>query len=243
MRRSLRLLGFTLTASFILVMLATVAALATEPGFLPLKALVGPITMTGLGTLVTRIGGAAGQISCLQVHLENGALGSSGQTHVNLGTARLSFLKCTLEKEKSKIACRSENTKGEKDPIETILVTVDLHLLDVLTAANVLEPGIAVIPLEPAGTVGTLKVLCGVGLVEVRGFPKGLVLVSSLTEEVTSGTLDFLTTGEKCDLSDELCKLYEKEDPFEVKFGKAFEAGSEEATIPFSLSEMVLVDD
>ena len=37
-------------------------------------------------------------------------------------------------------ACRSENNKGEKDPVETILALLDLHLSSEETAGKVLQP-------------------------------------------------------------------------------------------------------
>ncbi len=244
--RQLRLLMLFFSAAFALGGLAAATASATEPGFLTLGgvALAEPIQLTGLGKEVITFSSAAGiSIKCAEVHIEKGELGEKGQTHINLGKATLNFLKCEQDREKVKTSCRSENTKGEKDPAGTILVAVDFHLVDLLVETK-LEPGIAIILLEPAGTAfGTIKVVCGVGIVELRGVAKGLVIVSSLTEDVTTGSLHFLPGADKCDTSDALCLKYETEHPFEIKFRKIFEAESMEALIPFTLSQMVLVDD
>ncbi len=243
--RQLRMLGLTLIALISLASLAAATATATEPGVLTLGgvALTEPITVTGLGKEVSTFSTAAGKIKCQEVHIEKGELGAAGQTHINLGKATLNFLKCKLLKGVSESACRSENTKGEKDPVETILVAVDIHLVDLLVETK-LEAGIAVILLEPAGTAfGTIKINCGAVIVLVRGVVNGLVVVSSLTEDITSGSFHFLPGADKCDSSDLLCTKYEKENPFEGSITGVFEKATEEALVPFTLSQMVLVDD
>ncbi len=217
--RQLRLLMLFFSAALALGGLAAATASATEPGFLTLEAkpLAAPITLTGLGKEVTVFSSAAGTFRCQEVHIEKAELGAAGQTHINLGKATLNFLKCKLGE---KIGCRTENTKGEKDPAETILEAVDFHLVDLLVETK-LEPGIAIILLEPAGTpFGTIKLVCGISIIELRGVLRGLVLVSSLTADITSGSLHFLPGADKCDTSDALCLKYEKENPFEIKFNK-----------------------
>ncbi len=237
--RQLRILGLTLIAVFSLAGLAAATASATEPGVLTLEAipLAAPITVTGLGTTVSVFTvPKVGEIKCEEVHIEKGELGEKGQTHINLGKATLNFLKCEQEKAKVKTSCHSETAKGEKDLAGLILVAVDIHLVDLLVETK-LEPGIAVILLEPAGTpFGTIKIVCGVGIVEVRGVVNGLVLVSSLTEDITTGSFHFLPGADKCDESDALCLKYEKDNPFEGKFAKVFEPATEEALVPFTLS-------
>jgi hypothetical protein len=41
---------------------------------------------------------------------------------------------------KEKVSCRSENAKGEKDPVETILVLLDLHIAAEKSTTGVLQP-------------------------------------------------------------------------------------------------------
>jgi hypothetical protein len=69
---------------------------------------------------------------------------------------------------KEKVACRSENAKGEKDPVEVILALLDLHMAAELTSASVLQP---LLLAKVLGTdlTETLTINCGVVKTTVKG--------------------------------------------------------------------------
>ena len=48
------------------------------------------------------------------------------------------------------VACRSENNKGEKEPVETVLTLLDLHIGAELTSGGVLQPVIFALVLGTA---------------------------------------------------------------------------------------------
>ncbi len=233
--RRLRLLGLALVAILAPGVIACASALAVEPGILFLAGEVAPVTYTASGGPIVYRPAGGGEIIC-QKEEEKGSLGTAGATHAILGTATIDYKECKQVKEKTEISCRSENTKGEKDPAGVFLATYDVHLIDVLTATGVLEPGIAYILLEVE------KLVCGLAIIEVKGVFKGLVLVASLVNDGTVATLDFVAAGEKCDSSDKLCEELNML-PAQIKVGKEFENVSLEGTLSVTFAKMVLFDD
>jgi len=245
--RRLRLLGLMLMAIFMLgaVAAGTASALEKEePGLLPLEKteFKVPVTLTGEGGVSTLTSGGS-SIVCQKVVIEKGELGAGEPKHITLGTGRLNFSECKFA---GGVACVSENTKGEKDLNEKILVTVDLHFVNMLQEIEKVKrlvPGVGIIILEPAGTIGSAKLNCGGVVIEVRGVVKGLILGVSLTADFTTGgSFHFLKVDDPCDTSDKLCEELAKK-PFEAKTKKVFEAAEEEALVPFTIGEMALLDD
>lgn len=241
--RQLRTCALALLAVFALGSLAAATASATEgnPGWLPLEALKETTKVTTTSA-ITVFKSAAGEISCPAVSTLNFNLGKAGDTHFTLSTdTDVHVTGCTTEK--GKIKCRSEGLKGEKDEPGVILFLVDFHLVDLLNGAK-LEPGVAWIILDmPNAVPGAAKIICGVLVIEVKGAAKGLVLVSSLSMDITSGTFHWSSVFDKCDANDKLCLELEEKEPFLCKFGAVYEPCTLEALIPFTLNQMTLVDD
>jgi hypothetical protein len=231
--KRVRLLGLALMAVFALGVAAAATASAA-PGILFLEKESAPVEFTGTsgaGELKT----PAGTIKCT-ANTDSGTIGTTGETHPNLGTATITFTGCKEKKVETLLACSSENAKGEKDAKETILLKGDLHVVELLNAKNELEAGVAVILLE------TLLLNCGGGKVEVRGAAFGLVL-ASLTADVTAATLDFVAAGETCDTSDTLCKEIKEKFPLEGNFSGKFEKAEEITEAKVTFNKMVLFDD
>jgi hypothetical protein len=242
--RQLRTLGLMLMAIFVLgAFAASVASAADEePGILPLstefaKPLTVKVTNEARPTkLSTKEGGAT--IECQKVQINEDELGKGELKHILLGVGLLWFKEC-------KFAGTQCNTPGDAEGV--ILVLVDFHFINVLKEKE-LEPGLGILILEKAGTIGSVKIECAAGttILEVKGFATGLLLeTNSLKGDTTTATADFFKAGEKCDTSDTLCEKLVKEFPFLAKLKKAFEKAEEETEkpVPIELSEMALVDD
>jgi hypothetical protein len=230
--RQLRLLGFTLMAVFALAAIAAATASAAEPGILPLATeFKVPVSVKGETKVASVLTSGTSTVICKELTLEKGELGKGEAKHITLGTATLKFTGCTS----SGLACQSLNAAGTKDPENTILAAVDVHFINVLKETT-LEPGIAAIILE------NVKFECGGVLIEVKGVAKGLIINASLTADITTGTLDFIAAGEKCDTSDTVCEELAKK-PYEAKTKKVFEAATQTAELPITLGEMALLDD
>jgi hypothetical protein len=204
---------------------ATAAASASaaieeqEAGFLPLETLKTAITFSGTGgTVIFNIGGEKSLVPCNSSKI-SGTLGAAGQTHVILGMATLTLAGC----KKEALAC---NTEGAEK--ETVVIPVDLHLLNVLSAEKRLQPGIALILLSNS----VWK--CGTAVLEFRGVAKGLITKVSLTAEVSVAGLSFVAAGETCD---------PLKDPSAKECKENFESASLEATSELTLSKAVLIDD
>jgi len=215
------------------------SAFAIEAGLLLLEKEAAPVTLSGSGGETTlAVGGT--RISCTATK-DTAELGTAGATHASKGTATMTLTGCKEIKGESKLACRSENAKGEKDPTETILVNGEVSAVNVLKEAT-LESGTAFV-IAPADGTFVARVRCGVGTVEVRGTAFGLTLVSSLTADVISATLDYLAAGEVCDSGDKVCEALKAEKPLEANFAGSFEKATIEGTCGETASKMALVDD
>jgi len=240
--RQLRLVSIIALAVLALGTTGAGTALATEgdPGWLPLEALKTPIEVT-TESASAQFKWAGGEIECGAFNTLHFELGAKSDTHVTLTIDTDVHVK---ECKSGMVGCRSENAKGEKDPVETTLVLIDFHLADLLNSGtHNLEPGIVAIVLNSNLELLPIKIACGVIAVEIRGAAKGLVLVSSLAAEITSGSFDFSSTFDKCDSTDKLCIELENQHPLQVKTNSEFEGATEQVTLPFKLSQMVLVDD
>lgn len=132
----------------------------------------------------------------------------------------------------TKVAC---NTEG--DAKETILVLNVKGGAVSLLNGKVLVPGVANILTE------NLKVKCGgVALIEVKGSTIGLFSVSSLSADVTEGTLKSGGEKDTCVEEKTLCEKLAKE-PLLVNFTGTFEKATTELEGVSKSSKMVLVND
>jgi hypothetical protein len=234
--RHLRMLGLMLLAALTLGVFAAATASATEPGLLPLeKEVVEVKSATSTGGVILTAG--ANELVCSS--LDATTAKATAATHITLfNEVILTFLGC----KEGTLGCRTENLKAEKDALETILILADLHIVNLLNG-TILEPGLAVIILDPnTKEVGTVKLICGLAIVELKGVIKGKLKVGSLSADIEAGTFVFSAPEPKCDTSDELCQKLAKEPPLE-KFAKVFETVTLSAEVPFTFSPMVLVDD
>jgi hypothetical protein len=235
--RHLRMLGLMLLAAVSLGSFAASTASASEPGALPLEAAAVTVTSEkSTGSVVFKAG--TNSIACTS--LDETTATAASATHVRLfNEVVLTYLGC----KEGELNCRSETLKAEKDAPGTVLVLADLHLVALLNGTT-LEPGVAVIRLDQnTKEIGTVKVVCGTAIVEIKGVLKGKSKVASLSADIESGTYVFPGEPEpKCDTSDELCEQLAKE-PFLAKFSKVFETATLKVEVPFKVSPMVLVDD
>jgi hypothetical protein len=239
--RHLRILSLMLLAALALGSFAAATASATEPGLLPLaKATVEVKAQKSTGKAILK-GVGGDEITCTSLDETIAKAGEA--THVTLfNEVTLTFLGCKQKTGTAELNCRSETLKAEKDAIETILVLADFHIVNLLNGTT-LEPGLAVILLDQSSKeVGTVKIVCGTGIFEVKGVVKGKSKVASLSADIESGTFIFASPEPKCDTSDELCENLAKE-PFLAKLLKVFEPAILTVETPFKVAPMVLVDD
>lgn len=239
MRRT-RLLTLTLMSILALGALTAASASAKEAGLLPLAQLKDPIPFIGLSGVTRTALGMGFVLICLSDKFF-GTLGLVNNMYVVTGMSNVRLEGCRVSRNKTEVACSSENAKGEKDAKETILANVGLTFVNVLNEKSELEPGIAVTLQE------TLLVNCGTTKIEIKGTELGLVLVSNLTADVSSFSLDFVNAGEKCDKGEATCEKYQSEaEGLLASTAKVFEKATEESSEAITLegSEgMVLVND
>lgn len=233
--RRLRLFGLVLFASLSLgaAAVTTASAAETEAGLLYLSGESGQVTSEttgGIGTLTS----AGGKITCTT----GKSSGKSTQTekHVTSGTGTGTFNGCKETKGETKVACKTEGAAAEE-----VVVAGQVTLFNALDAATkkVLEPGIG-ITVTP-----TLKIKCGaVSIVEVKGTVLGLLVVTSLTADVTTGAMHFVNQGELCDTENAFCKKsQEKANELLANFAGTFETATMECEEAATISKMMLVDD
>ncbi len=149
---------------------------------------------------------------------------------------------------KEEAACRSESGTGEKDPIETILVSSDLHFASAETASKELRPLLLLKVLGQVSGESEVIIVCGVVKVKVKGVDACLLL-PGLTSIAAGGSLEL-----KCKQSagdpelgtcEKLCE-WVKEFPFEATLnGKTFECAALSATASGALSSKndIFLDD
>jgi hypothetical protein len=236
------MLGLMLLGALAFGSYAAAMASAEEPGLLPeLGAKSSTVELHFLEAKNPKIATAAGEIKCASVDLVKAAATGS---HIDLfNEVDVMFLGCEQLKGESKLKCRSENLKAEKDPEGTILVLADYHLVDLLNS-TFLAPGIVLIILDPnTKSLGSVKVKCGVGNIELKGALKGLLLVAGLTLDVKLFTIDYPTSF-KCDTNDTLCLKYEEKGlEFLANIGGTFEPATTTMQLEVHTNVEVLSDD
>jgi hypothetical protein len=153
--------------------------------------------------------------------------------------------KATLDFEgakKEKVACRSENAKAEKDPVETILVVTGLITENEETTGKALQGALVNLLTE------TLLINCGGVKEEVKGSVPCLV-TPVLTEVAVGGTVEIKCAQEKgkqltgkCLESKAACEDLTK-NPFLANLGGGFVEAGEGVTVAGTFNKMVTLDD
>ncbi len=149
---------------------------------------------------------------------------------------------------KEETACRSESATGEKDPIETVLVSTDWHFASEETSSKELKPLLLLKVLGQVSGESELIVVCGTVKVKVKGVV-GCLLTPGLTNVAGGGelTLSCKQSSGKAETGtcEKLCE-WGKEFPFEASLnGKTFEAAAESAEAKGAVSKEcdVFIDD
>jgi hypothetical protein len=156
------------------------------------------------------------------------ANGGSGTSTINLKGCKLGA-----------VGCRSEDVKGEKDAVETILETsVKLSVVNILSSKKELEGGIA------SALPEAVKLLCGVVKAEIRGSSVGLatpinkeVLTTETVKREAKQKEGKPEAGE-CQEPKVTCEKLTKE-PLEAKIGEKLEAAAEQKTDTITFSKMI----
>lgn len=247
----LRLFGLALMAALALGLLVVAPASAVESnrGFLLLEKETGNVEMTGVEGAFkdeTKGEGEKSGLACTGLKLLKVILNSPGPTHFNLGEdGELHFTGCKFG---GIFNCSSENSKGEKDPLNVVLLLVDTHLINLEGEKKELLAGIAWLILNELLEVRPIKINCGGAKIELQGALLGLLVPLAnnkvtLVEDVTDIDLEFKKV--KCDETNEtFCQKLLKEEPCLINGGAGFVA----CTFTTSLflvttNKMVLVDD
>lgn len=249
--RFIKLLGLILLACLALCAVLASTAWAVEPGFLFLDKEGPPVIGTSIKQKVTTTFETTGKNkwSCSEVKRQASA-GKAGDTHITLGELSADFEGCKAE---GVVGCASENTKGEKDAKEVVLLLgtdTDLHLVALLS-------GTTLVPGELAGFLELEKKLdltlnCGGVKILVLGAVfleiKGKELATKDAEEV-----EILPTTLTCDTSDTLCQaelakwgatVGGKVCPAAMRIGEIEECATVTTSAPekVKLTPMVLID-
>lgn len=174
-----------------------------------------------------RLKWAGGEVQCT-AELAEGTLESA-----TLGKATDLITGCKF----GAISCASETAKGEKDAKETILVVnIKGVAVSLLSESKVLSPGVANLLTE------TLLVNCGGVKVSIKGSTMGVGIVSSLIEDITSGTLRSAGKAYTCELEKEVCEKLAKE-PLLINTGSGFEPAETELEGTITTKSMVVLND
>jgi hypothetical protein len=173
--RTVKLMGLAVLALFAFAASGAYAVEAEESNNPRILCLVEPCnpeaTLKGGASFLEDLNGKKIEGATAEAKLK-GCEELSGKKDFNLcKDIALTFTKTFKEK----VACRSENAKGEKDPVETILTLLDLHLAAELHENAKKEK--VLLPLLIAKVLGTaleeeLKIVCGVVKLKVNG-PEG----------------------------------------------------------------------
>jgi len=246
----LRLFGLALVAALALglVVVAPASALESNRGFLLLEQ-AGNVEMTGVeGAFKDEAKGEGEKsgLTCTGLKLLKVILNNPGPTHFNLGEdGELHFTGCKFG---GLLSCSSQNSKGEKDPKEVVLLLVDTHLINLEGEQKELLAGIAWLILNELLEVRPIKINCGGAIIELQGALLGLLvpLVNNkvtLVEDVTDIDLEFKKV--KCDEANEtVCQKLLKEEPCLFNGCGGFVACAFTTSLFLvTVNKMVLVDD
>jgi hypothetical protein len=186
---------------------ATTASATEPPGFLFLSGTTAPVAFQGSSaTAESKLVAGTDEISCTALEL-NGEFGKEANEaqHSILGVLTFDNTGCKEVSKKAK--CSSENTKGEKDPAETILqlaTSTDIHSVSTEDTTGKLASG-WLTGILSVGILPSLKINCGLVKVEVLG--SVFLEVKAVTEgaDVESAEVQ-PNDSAKCDKNDKLCE-------------------------------------
>ena len=147
-----------------------------------------------------------------------------------------------------KVLCRSENAKGEKDPIETILTGGEGRLAAEKSTSGVLQP---LLVLTVAGIAGEveLTINCGGVKDEVKG-KIGCLALPGLKEIVKGEKIEVLcktkSAGDQetgaCEEPKATCEELAK-NPLEANLGAGFEMAAKAFHLNVTANNNVFIDD
>jgi len=251
-----RLFGIAFAALFVFGAIAAATASAAEPpGLLFLPGGAPPVTMKGTGEEATEIETPSGTLKCTaNESVEELTKAEAEETKQNGHVQLIKNVRITLTGCKSgKVACSSENIKGEKAAKETVLaIDIDIHFVSLLNGVE-LKPGLIAILLrlkEEAKELD-LTINCGGAKVLLLG-----VFVAEITADkgnpLEGDVTKFLVLNHNrselipCDKEDLLCKKLRGEFGFEESLGASFTGKYEAANFrqhrTFNVTPDVLID-
>jgi hypothetical protein len=149
--------------------------------------------------------------------------------------------------EEKKVNCRSENAKGEKDPIGTVLTLLDTHLAAGVKGTE-LTP-LVIFEVLGIGKEAELTIVCGVLKDKVKG-RIACLLAPGLTQVAAKGKFEVLCKAksngdpeeEECTQLPTTCKEL-KEKPLEANLGAGFEMVALAVHLEGSFNQGVFIDD
>jgi hypothetical protein len=146
-----------------------------------------------------------------------------------------------------KVACRSENAKGEKDAVETVLVAVDLHLADEEPSTGVLEPLVLFKVLGQVSGESELTIVCGTVKDKVKGVLPCLLLpgleeIPTTKEAEISCKQNTTSHDQETGKCEHLCEWI-TEFPFEANLGNGFEDAGLNLSMKGKFSKDIEIDD
>jgi hypothetical protein len=187
--RTVKLLGFTALA-LLAFGAFTASAFAVEDGKPQILCLVAGCetlegTLKGGASRIEDLAGKTIAATASEAKLKGCKNDEAGTKDVNL-CVDVPLALTGFKKEA--VACRSENAKGEKDAVETVLTLLDLHMAAEETSAKVLQP---LLTAQYLGTAleAEVTIVCGVVKSKVKGVLACLLLPGlanvQITEKVT----------------------------------------------------------
>jgi hypothetical protein len=148
---------------------------------------------------------------------------------------------------KEKVACRSENSAGEKDAVETALSVWDWHIADEISISGELEP-VRIYQILPISGTGNWVLNCGAVKEEIKGdvmclYSPGLVEipVGGSYEVLCKAKEGKQETG-KCSAETALCEKLAA-NPLLANLGAGFEGAAVILHLLFTALVMHFIDD
>jgi hypothetical protein len=238
----LKLIGLTFSVTLGLCTIAIVSA-AAEPLILSLPGeLIEGTQFTGSGLTVTFEANSLKTLKCTSSKSNSSLKGVSGKSaDSNEAAATLDLAGCKEEK----VNCRSENEKGEKDPIETILLRYTVRVAAERSETKELE-AILVATLLPE-VKGSQRFVCGTLKHEIRGAVP--CLIAPDLKELFGGESFSVSCKQAVSLQETgtclepaaVCEKLAKE-PLELNLTGKFEPAGEEIHETLSADQMIFID-
>jgi hypothetical protein len=245
--RYLKVLVAAAMAMFAFAAVGTALASAEDPNSPSMLLLEGKVsdltsTMKGGKSNLSTLAGKELTGTALEGKLKGCKPIGTNEKDTNLCEAVLDFTGV----KQGAVACRSENAKAEKDPVETVLTIVDLHLASEQTASGELQPLLLFNVLGMSGGEAELTIVCGVVKNKVKGVIPCLLLPGltniPVTQEAEIKCALNASHDQETGKCEQLCEwLTEK--PFQSNLGAGFEDAGMNATAKGTLSKDIFIDD